>query len=809
LSNDNAEKRAVNSQIAAEVIKAPVESWLPAQYIVYTMYAIHSRALVSDDGLKPVNRRILWTLFDHGVTNNSPHMKAARVAGDVLAYHPHGNASVEDALARMGQSFSMRVPLIDPAGSLGHVTGDTPASARYWEARLSKQAMELLKEIPEGAAEMGKNFDGKLDEPKFLPVRWPTNIINGAEGIAVGYASKMFSHNPTEVMDAAIALVKNPELTIDQLLKIMPGPDLPTGGELLGVDGVREYYETGSGGFTIRGRYNIEHLSRGRTRIIFYELPYQVSPESVRERIRKLQSDGKFKEISRHDELSDAKNGLRLLIETKSGTNYLSVLNELFRSTPVEQKYSVNNTVLVDNVPTVVSELDLLRNFIQFRKVCTIRKAQRRIEKIDGRLYQLDAILAALIDIDKAIAIIRNAETTEDARNGLVEAFSIEPDQADYILSMQLRRLTKADSVSINKEKAELESEKAEKELILSSEENLNAAIIKDLQETKKVISDKRRTVISGLTTDEVKEASKELAQSAKAVEKNLPCYITRFADGSILKSEEPFTYSVTDKKLDNSPIIEQIKMKTQDELVIIGSDGIGHKIPLSYVTMGLVSKPKDIGVQLGDASFVGLSKVESGKLDIGVALATKKGLVKISKTDFPNRDEFPVMLIDEDDEVVSARWIGRTLQKIDFVLISSEGNALVFDGASIRVAGSKSGGVKGMKLKTADDSVVFFGIVDSSKDSENFVLSQAGETLKLTGLFEIPKKNKGGMGVALHAFKKGESGIKTAFAGTNLALSLTELHKVVGLPPVSRRASKGVDFKFDVNIGSYSVESM
>ena len=794
MSTEN--KLGSDDKIALEVIKRPASEWLPEQYLPFTMYAIRSRALVADDGLKPVNRRILWAMFKNGILPSSEHLKAARAAADTVAYHPHGTASVEDALARMAQKFSMRIPLIDPYGSVGVVTGDTPAAARYWEARLSRESMELLKELNEGAVEIGKNFDGKLDEPVELPVRWPVNIINGTQGIAVGYASNMFSHNPDEVMDAARRLLKNPNLTLNALLKIMPGPDLPTGGELFEIDGVRDYYETGSGRFTIRGRYQIENMARGKVRIIFHELPYQVSASDVMERIRVLQSGGKLKEIATVKDLTDKKNGMRLAIETKAGTNHLAVLNELFKSTKLEEKYSVNNTVLIDGSPIQTSMLDLLRNFVEFRKACTLRKASTRIEKIDHRLHQLNAILAVLLDIDKAIAIIRHSDTADDARTKLMKEFKIDEVQADYILSMQLRRLTRQDSVAIQNEKKDLDAEKATLSLILSSEDELIKTVDADLVATKKVIASPRRTVISGLTSEEVKEAQKEVAQAARDVDKNLPCIVTRFADGRLLKTDGPFFYEAGAKQFTNGPIVEELKFKTQDFIVLIGSDGLGRRIPLSYLTHGLISKASDIGVHLPrGVKIIGMARNETPKSDVGLALASKLGKVKLAKTDFPKADEFPVFLLDDGDELVGARWIGKTLTNTYFSMVSASGNILVFDATTIRLSGSKAGGVAGMKLKDAKDSVVNFGWIQSIKDANTFVVSQGALTIKLTPITEIPTKNKGGMGVAVHNFKKGEDAVKNACVGTNLIAVLDGMGQAVPLPPATKRAARGVDF--------------
>lgn len=792
------------NQIAAEVIKKPASEWLPEQYLPYTMYAIRSRALVADDGLKPVNRRILYSLFRDGVTPNSEHLKAARAAANAVAFHPHGSSSVEDALARMAQSFSLRVPLIDPYGSVGYVTGSTPAAARYWECRLSRAAMELLKELPEGAVPIGKNFDGKLDEPAQLPVRWPNNIINGTQGIAVGYASNMFSHNPDEVLKACIAVLKDPDLTVQKLLKIMPGPDLPTGGELFEIDGVKDYYETGSGRFTIRGRYRIENMARGKVRIVFYELPYQVSPGNVISKIKEMQSSrDKLKDISTVKDLTDRKNGLKLVIETKSGTNYLTILNELFKLTPVESKFSVNNTVLVDGSPVQTSMLDLLLNFVEFRRECVLNKAKFRVTKIDARIHQLKAILAALIDIDKCISIIRNADTADEAKESLMETFSIDADQADYILGMQLRRLTKADAFALNQENDELEAERTKINEMLDDKGKLDMVMEDELRATMKAISDPRRTVISGMTSEDVREAAKAGAQEARNVDKNVAVFLTRFADGRFVKTSEAFAYEKGTKKYANSPVVEQIKVKSQDSIVLVGSDGIGRMIPLNYITLDMVSHASDAGVQLPKGvKLVALAKAVPLKTDVGLVLATKQGDVKLVKPDFPQKEEFPVFALAKGDELVGGRWLGRTLTGSSFVSITSGGNILVYDATSLRATGAAAGGVKSHRLR-ADEEVIFFGWVASAKDADTFVVSQSQLTVKLTPINDIPPKSKGAQGVALHKFKKGESTLVKAAAGKDLVLALEGAGNAIPLPLVSRRAATGVDFTIKSEMGA------
>jgi DNA gyrase subunit A len=788
--------------IAAEVIKSPAHNWLLDSYMPFAQYVIRSRALVADDGLKPVQRRILWQMFNDGITPDSKHMKAARVAGATVAYHPHGGASIEDALSRMAQGFALRIPLIDPAGSVGVVSGDVAAAARYWEARLTKAAMELLKEVKLGGVEMGTNFDGELPEPGKLPVRWPVSIINGTSGVAVGYASNMYAHNPGEVMDAARAVLKDPNISLEKLMKLMPGPDLPTGGELIGIDGVKDYYATGTGTFILRGRYTTETMTRGKMKIIFHELPYQVSAEDVMVKLHAAQALGKFKEIASVKDLTDMKKGLRLVIETKAGANHLAVINQLFKETPLENKFPVNATTLVDGRPTKTPMLDQLKNFIALRQEVTALKAGRRVEQIDHRMHQLSGILAVLIDIDKAIKIIRAADTADLARTKLQTTFKIDVEQADFILSMQLRRLTKQDSLAIKKEQADLAAEKKALELIMKDQVALTAAVDADLLATKKVIADPRRTIILGVTLEEAKEEQKVMAQEARDVNKNTIAYVSRFADGRVLRTDEPFSYG-KEKKLKYSPLIDQIKIKSQEKIALIGSDGLARVIPASYVTKDLISTADKAGVRFPKGvKLVGLVKMTPLKTDLGIAIGTKNGVVKVVKPVFPNKDEFPVILLDDGDEVLSANWIGSTITGTYFYFVSKSSNILLFDAGAIRASGAVAGGVKGFSLKDKNDEAVAFGWARSPKNS--VVISTTSKTIKVTDLSEVSPKGRGGQGVALHAFDKNETGLTSAYVAPtdSIVASITEIGAVINPPAVTTRAKRGIAVPGDVDFG-------
>lgn len=787
-----------DSEIAAEIRNTEVKDWLPDIFLPYAWYTIVDRALLLEDGLKPVNRRILWSLFNKNVGPSSKHLKAARAAGDTMAYHPHGNSAIESALARMAQEFVLRVPLIDAYGQVGKIAGDTPAEARYWECRLTPAAIELLKEIRDGAVSMGSNFDGTLEEPERLPSRWPVSIINGTSGIATGYASRMHPHNPTEVMQACIAIARKPEFTVDELMEIMPGPDFPSGGEIRGTDEVRNYYETGTGTFTLNGRYTVEELSQGRHRINFFELPYQVSPESIIEKVRALQDAGKLRGIATIKDLSGKKNGLALTIQTKRGTNLPALIGELMTRTAISTKMPTNSTIIVDNLPVVYPMIDQIKQFLERRRALVASKLHNSLDIKGHRMLQIKALLAVRVDLDRAIGIIRNSDDAEAAKTSLMREFKLNEMQADYILAMQMRRLTKADEVSLNEEHAELSDDLETIKKTIKDPHLLNERMIRDLEDTLKVIGDERRTVISGLTTDDAKAEEKQLKEAARAASKDVDCFVALTSDGKLLRMEAT-TATAEGSNYPKGLLLSRVKTSTKGQVVLIDSEGTGHKVPVNFISESNPTSAEDLSIS--GARVVGLSKVEAGKTDTGLALATKNGLVKMSKTDFPNRDSFPVINLDEDDELVGAIWLARTPKGKDFFLVSRAGNALRFDASSVRLSGSKSGGVRGMKLKSDEDAVVGFSVVAPTESST--IVTASATHVKTTLYDEVPAKGRGGAGVALHGFRKGESPVlRRAIAGDNVEALIERLNRKLLLPPLSRRAAKGNESGAPVALG-------
>jgi len=799
-AEDLHEKKMKFEKIADNLELLPADQFLKDNFLPYAWSYNLDRALVDVTGLKPVQRRIIYTMFKASLSPQSSRSKVATLAGRVLAFHPHGDASVAEALKNLAREHIFRVPLIDGRGDFG-VPGTPGAAARYLEARLNKAAWINVEEIAENAITMVDNYDGTQQEPTRIPVRWPISIINGGSGIAIAYASNMPSHNPTEIMKACKLLLSKPESTHAAIQKIIVGPDFNMGGLITSNDGIKEYMETGSGTFKIRAKYDVTPGPRNISRIEFNEIPYGTYPEKIIEEIQKQYEKGQFKEISSYKDLSDLKHPIRIVIETKPSTNYKKVLQDLFKYTSLEVSFAANITTIVDNKPKRSSMKELLLDFIEFRKMCITNKSRFSLTKKNSRLHLINGLMLTLLDIDKAIAIIRAADNSEIASQKLQKTFKIDDKQAEYVLSLQLRRLTKMDKYELENEKNILENDIAYLNSLLVDPDVLKEHLRKEFDETAKIIGDERKTEILGVSAEEFAEQEKALVKEVKNADKSLPCVVTRFADGRILKQENPFAYGNV-KKLKYGPIIEQIKVNTQDSIVLIGSDGIGRRAPLSYFADSKICKSSDGGIKLPTGvKVVGICKNSSMKSDIGLAIATKNGGIKIAKTDFPKMDEFPVIILDKGDEVVNCRWIGRALTNSCFALTSKSGNILIFDASTIRVSGSKAGSVRGMKLKDTKDEVISFEWVRNIKDPNTLIVSKANNSLKLTPVSEIPRKGKAGMGVLLHGFAKGETNLDNVYIGESPLITLDD-GSIVSSPPTTKRAARGTPFNLGVVFG-------
>lgn len=773
------------SQVAKNVVEVPMDNFLHNNYLPYAYYVIRNRALVGADGLKPVQKRILYSMYLNRIMPTAKHVKASKVAANTMGdFHPHGNVSIEDALARMGQNFNLRVPLIDPYGSVGYYTGERAAAARYWEARLTKAAVELLKELDDKALPMGKNYDGSLDEPAILPARWPAVLINGTEGIAVGYASKIFPHNPTEVMNAAIELVKNPDLTMDELLKIMPGPDFPTGGELIGLDTIGDVYEAGSGSFTLRGRYEVRPLTRGRTNIIFYELPYQVSADMVIKEIKKVQkSKNLMTYINEMKDLSDGKNGLRLSFNLKAGTNVDLAIEEVFKNTSASKNYSLNETVLESGAPSQLDIFEVFRQFLDLRKLVLVNVTNAKIERVEKEYSNNSGLIKVLKDLDKAIEIIKTADTAEIARTNLMSHFGIIEEQAEYILSLRLRKLTRSDRTELFERNEALAKELEELNEVLEDPEVFKQLLISELEKTREVISDKRRTIINSKTTEEIKAEEQAAKVQATALSKNAPYELTMFADGKLVKQLLTADTAAPDVKV---PSTYKLQARTEDQLFAVLRTGAAIKFPSSYIPFNRVVNKESLGLE---QDFIAIGK-QADKGDLGMLVVTTAGRIVIVSGNFPTTmDEFTLVNLDEGEEIMRVLYITKDNKNMDLTMVTSDGYITAFPVSTLRVSRSGVQPIKGMAVN--ENAKVVGANLTSG---EGKVLTITRESLKVTDLAEIPVKSRGTKGVIIQKQNAKFGDIIDAYASSELRLT-DKLGNEMFLPEKNPRAAAAVKF--------------
>ncbi|HEX7096778.1 MAG TPA: DNA topoisomerase (ATP-hydrolyzing), partial [Acidimicrobiales bacterium] len=517
---------------AREIVDVAVADEMSESFLAYSLSVITSRAIPDvRDGLKPVQRRVLYSMQQMGLRPDRPHRKCAHVVGDTMArFHPHGDGSIYETLVRMAQPFARNITLVDPQGNFGSLD-DPPAAYRYTECRLTDAAMEMLRELDEETVDMRPTYDGEAVEPVYLPALLPNLLVNGTSGIAVGMATNMPTHNLREVYDA-IELVMNkrrPKPTIDELLAVLPGPDFPSGGIVID-DGIREAYETGRGAVRVRAKVEIERLTRTRDAIVVTELPYLVGPERVISRIGDLVRDSKITEIADVKNLSDRRSGLRIQIELKGGANAQRVLAELYRHTPLEESFGINNVVLVNGVPTTLGLYDLCQHYITHRLDVVVRRTNFRLRKARERLHIVEGYLIALDAIDLVIQLVRSSQDRAEARTKLMEQLRLSEIQANHILDMTIARLVALERLKLEEERDELTEQIADYEKLLASEQRQRKVVLAELKEIVELYGTDRRTVI--LSPDEVETYVPEPEAEPTLVDE--PCVFTLTTSGKI-----------------------------------------------------------------------------------------------------------------------------------------------------------------------------------------------------------------------------------------------------------------------------------
>ncbi|GAA4712666.1 DNA gyrase/topoisomerase IV subunit A [Phytohabitans rumicis] len=750
-------------------------------YLEYAYSVIHSRALPdARDGLKPVHRRILFSMHEQGHRPDRPYVKSARVVGDCMGkYHPHGDGAIYDAMVRLAQDFSLNATLIDGHGNFGS-PDDGPAASRYTEARMSREAMLLVGELGEGTVDFRPNYDGSLEEPVVLPAAFPNLLVNGTSGIAVGMATNMIPHNLGEVVAAARWLINHPDATLDKLMEFVPGPDLPTGGMLLGLDEVRKAYETGRGVVRMRGKVEIGPLegSRGRQAITVVELPYGVGAEKVIEKITdEVTKTKRLQGIADVKDLTDRENGTRLVIECKVGVNPQALLADLYRLTPLEQSFGVNNLVLVDGQVQTLGLKALLEVFLAHRYEVVTRRTTYRRRKRQERLHLVEGLLLALIDIDKVVRLIRASDNAQAAKDALMAQFKLSDIQATYILDTPLRRLTKFDRIELETEGERLRAEIAELSAILDDDAVLRKVVADELaQVAKEFASERRTTLIDG----DLKVTLAASVPSGPLEVGDDPCQVILSATGLVartaVESEEAAEGRSRKGRVKHDSVRSVVHTTARGQVLLVTSKGRAFKtdvLPLPVLPeqtgtvslSGGMSASELVPLEPGEA-VIGLAPLAGAAGSPGLALGTREGVVKICAPEWPVRsDEFEVIGLREGDEVVGATWLGDGSETLAFV--SSDASLLKYPAGVVRPQGLKGGGMAGINLD-AGAQVVFFGAVrtDDPEHGEPMVVTSTGGSVKVTPLSAYPPKGRATGGVRAQRFLKGERRLALAWVG-------------------------------------------
>ncbi|HSE28973.1 MAG TPA: DNA gyrase subunit A [Candidatus Saccharimonadales bacterium] len=728
-----------------------VEDVMEDSYLKYSMSVIVSRALPDvRDGLKPVHRRILYSMQQNGIRSNSKFVKSARIIGDVMGkYHPHGDTAIYDAMVRLAQDFSTRYLLVTGQGNFGSMDGDPPAAHRYTEARLNRHAEELLSDIEKDTVEFRDNFDGSEREPSVLPARLPNLLLNGQMGIAVGMATNIPPHNLSELVDATIHIIDNPETTtLEDLLKYVKGPDFPTGGIVYGGAPLKQAYATGKGGVVIRAIANIEETAKGRHRIIVTEIPYAVNKATLVEKIADLVKEKKIVGIS--DLRDESSRGtVRIVIELRKDSYPKKVLNQLFKLTPLQTSFHYNMLALIDGIqPRILGLEEILREYIKHRQIVVRRRTEYELRKAKERAHILEGLSIALDHIDEVIRIIRESQTTEEAHANLMQKFKLSEIQAEAILAMQLRRLAGLERKKIEDELKELRELIAKLESVLADEKEILAIIRTELLDMKKTYGDERRTQMVGHELG--KFSDEELIPDEQVVVTiTTENYIKRTLVNEYRKQNRggKGKRAMTTKEED---VIDQlVTASTHDWLLLFTNKGRVfrlkvHEVPASSLTAKGVAVVNLVQLQ-PEEQVTSMVRVSKDHGDNGfMFMATTHGTVKKTPVaDFNNIRTSGLIAInlDDGDEL---RWIHLTTGNDEIVISTSMGQAIRFNEKEIRPMGRAARGVRGIRLRPKD---VVVGADLVIEDRQLLVLSKNGYG-KLTQVSNFPTHRRSGVGI-------------------------------------------------------------
>ncbi|WP_291055522.1 DNA topoisomerase IV subunit A [Herbiconiux sp.] len=792
-----------------KILDVDVSTEMQDSFLEYAYSVIYSRALPdARDGLKPVQRRILYMMSDMGLRPDRGHVKSARVVGEVMGkLHPHGDTAIYDALVRLAQSWTMRVPLVDGHGNFGSLD-DGPAAARYTEARLDAVAMSMVQDLDEDVVDFVPNYDNQLLQPDVLPSAIPNLLVNGASGIAVGMATNMAPHNLIEVVAGARYLIEHPEATLDELMSFIPGPDLPGGGTIVGLAGIRDAYESGRGAFKTRAKVSVENLTARKTGLVVTELPYLVGPEKVIAKIKDGVTSKKIQGISDVTDLTDRTHGLRLVIGIKTGFDPDAVLEQLYKLTPLEDNFSINNVALVDGGPLTLGLRDLLIVYVNHRIEVVTRRTRYRLDRRRERLHLVEGLLIAILDIDEVIQVIRTSDDTDAARTRLIEVFELSVLQAEYILELRLRRLTRFSRIELETERDKLRAEIAELEALLADPALIRAAVSNELEEVADRFGTPRRTLLT--------EARPAVAGTSKRAQPvlevaDVPCTVYLSTTGRVVRvdradDEEPSGGpAVTVRRSKHDAIRSEVETTRRGEVGAVTDTGRVIRMPvIDLPAVPVNSVQLGAGVRIGDyltmdskrERIVGLVSLTS---PVPIALGTAQGIVKrVAAGAYPPKPDFELIALKPGDKVVG---VTQHSEDDELVFITSDAQLLRFFQASVRPQGLAAGGMAGINLG-AGASVIWFGSVPDGPDAVVVTIAASTSTLagtdagsgKVSEFAEFPPKGRATGGVRAHRFLKGEDVLTVAWAGHGPALAVANDGAARVLPePGAKRDASGV----------------
>lgn len=774
--------------VKENIVETPLNEEMSKSFLEYAYSVIYARALPdARDGLKPVQRRIIYQMGQMNLNPDRPYMKSARVVGEVMGkLHPHGDSAIYEAMVRLAQPFAMRLPLVDGHGNFGSLD-DGPAASRYTEARMAPAALGMNADITENTVDFTPNYDNKLQEPTVLPAAIPNLLVNGGSGIAVGMATNMATHNLGEVVAAAKHLMRHPDATLEELMRYVPGPDWPGGGVIVGRKGIREAYETGRGALTTRSVTHIENVTARKKAIVVTELPFMVGPERVLERISEGVKNRKLDGISGAIDLTDRHNGTRLVIEIKTGFDPNAVLAQLFKHTPLQDNFTINNVALVNGRPHTMGLKEMLQVWVDHRRVVIRRRSEFRRKKALERLHLVEGLLLAMVDIDEVIQVIRSSDDAEAAKTKLIAVFDLDEIQAQYILDLRLRRLTKMSRIELEAERDDLERRIEELERILASDEALDGVVIDEMDDAVAKYGTPRRTVL--LDEDEegnltpvvahgddgvsanamaaaraaatVSSAAADVAAAAKAAKKagdenatasalqidDEPCAVMLSATGLIARTSEDAVErwenrSASDGRAKDDQIVSMFRASTRSSYGLVTSAGrlvLAHVVELPKVSadgplsvtggvkaeelLGMTENTDPIRGERVIAAIDMPSTDDGGQL-VPLALGTRNGVVKRWNRESPTTmDSWSVIDLKDDDEVLAA---AEARDEDRLVFVSTDSSLLTFEAKNVRPQGRTAGGMAGIRLAEGC-SVAAFAVVPDGKVTWNYEEGENG----------------------------------------------------------------------------------